>query len=81
MNSESDPDPMNTEQSDTDRPGVVGEIKHDLDTLEQAFMAATRRWWNSHIANSPVAKNTAAYNHLQDVLPRLGAQIKKELGS
>lgn len=34
-------------------------------------------WFNDHILNSPVSRNTAAYNHLQDCLPHLVNALKE----
>jgi hypothetical protein len=37
--------------------------------------AAIDRWFNTHIAGSPVARSVEAYNHLRAVLGHLAAEI------
>lgn len=41
----------------------------------QAIEAAIARWFNDHIAGSPVAKSVEAYNHLRSALGALSAAI------
>ena len=36
---------------------------------------AIERWFNSHIADSPVARAVDAYNHLRSVLGHLSSDI------
>jgi hypothetical protein len=40
-----------------------------------AIEAAIARWFNDHIAGSPVAKSVEAYNHLRSALGALSAAI------
>ena len=40
-----------------------------------AIEAAIDRWFNDHIAGSPVAKSVEAYNHLRSALGALSAAI------
>jgi len=40
-----------------------------------AIEAAIARWFNDHIAGSPVAKSVEAYNHLRSALSALSAAI------
>jgi hypothetical protein len=40
-----------------------------------AIEAAIDRWFNDHIAGSPVAKSVEAYNHLRSALGALGTAI------
>jgi hypothetical protein len=37
--------------------------------------AAIGRWFNTHIAGSPVARSVDAYNHLRAVLGHLAGEI------
>ena len=41
--------------------------------------AAIDRWFNAHIAGSPVARAVDAYNHLRSVLTHLIADIAKDI--
>jgi hypothetical protein len=40
-----------------------------------AIEAAIDRWFNDHIAGSPVAKSVDAYNHLRSALSALSTAI------
>ena len=40
-----------------------------------AIEAAIDRWFNDHIAGSPVAQSVEAYNHLRSALGALSAAI------
>jgi len=40
-----------------------------------AIEAVIARWFNDHIAGSPVAKSVEAYNHLRSALGALSAAI------
>jgi hypothetical protein len=40
-----------------------------------AIEAAIDRWFNDHIAGSPVARSVEAYNHLRSALGALSAAI------
>jgi hypothetical protein len=39
------------------------------------IQAAIDRWFNAHIAGSPVARSVDAYNHLRSALGHLHAEI------
>ena len=41
-------------------------------SVEDRFKEVVDQWVKKHIHNSPIAANTAAYNHLLSVLPKLG---------
>ena len=50
--------------------------------IADKIAAAIDRWFNAHIAGSPVARSVDAYNHLRSVLDHLNADlaaIAKEL--
>ncbi len=42
-----------------------------------AVEAAVMRWFNAHIANSPVSRSVEAVNHLRAVLPDLVSILEK----
>jgi hypothetical protein len=46
--------------------------------LEVRLAAAIRAWRDVHIANSPIAREVACWNHLQSKLDDLVASIMRE---
>jgi hypothetical protein len=46
--------------------------------LEARLVAAIRAWRDTHIANSPIAREVACWNHLQSKLDDLVASIMRE---
>ncbi len=61
---------------DTPEPATAGPLA--MPEIE----AAIGRWFNTHIAGSPVAHSVEAYNHLRGVLGHLAADvatIKREI--
>lgn len=53
-------------------PVVLGVQTTLADRLGTAWTDLISRWIASHVANSPISRNTEAYNHLVDVaLPAL----------
>ncbi|HYW76731.1 MAG TPA: hypothetical protein VFA48_08915 [Gammaproteobacteria bacterium] len=43
-----------------------------VDEVEQVMDA----WWTRHVQNSPVSRNTEAFNHLQSIFGTLKADVK-----
>jgi hypothetical protein len=51
-------------------------VKTAAETANAAKIeTAIERWFNTHIADSPVARAVDAYNHLRSVLGRLSADL------
>lgn len=44
-----------------------------------AINRGVRAWVDKHVRNSPVARSTEAWNHLQKILPELAPLIEKEV--
>jgi hypothetical protein len=57
------------------QPASVGPGLNIENGAVPAIEAAIDRWFNDHIAGSPVAKSVDAYNHLRSALGALSAAI------
>lgn len=52
----------------------------EVDTAPASpFAPLVERWVQGYVYNSPLSENTAAYNHLRQVLPYLIAMLEKGL--
>ncbi len=53
-------------------PGIPDE---EAMRIEALLNDVIRTWWSQHIHNSPVAQNTAAYNHLHYSMAALKSEL------
>lgn len=57
----------------------MSEIGENGESAEAKVKAAVDSWVNRHLRNSDFSRNTAAWNHLNNVLPNLVEGILKEV--
>jgi hypothetical protein len=61
--------------SEDTQPAAAGGPNLNVENGVPAIEAAIDRWFNDHIAGSPVAQSVEAYNHLRSALGALSAAI------
>lgn len=63
----------------SDLPPVVEDEK-PVEGFDELIARGVEGWVAAYIRNSPMSRNTSAYNHLMASLPGLPSFIRKELG-
>lgn len=55
------------------------DLAQSPDGAQPRIKAAIRAWRDEHIANGPIARETACWNQLEAALEALAASISKEI--
>ena len=58
-------------------PEPIAEAAQAVEEVPDRIDTAIRAWVSEHIHNSPVSRDTDAFNHLVSVLPHLAAKLKE----